>query len=396
MKHIKRLFIGLLLVLIAAVFINHHTRFFKDIDENVPYLKNNFPKFTENISKISDDVNELVSHIPTPREFIAMLKGTEIPVSPDDVAHNTYYMSESLLSFYPLRKISAKTDGVYLTLSGVSQSENDKYLVYRFLDKDGNLLSQATDYTDSRNTFGKTLTIPDHTHQFTVFCGKERYGEFSSYIYDYLLLDRDIDGRWRITESPVYDNNIDRYEKVKSKSNALRNTYDICANEKNISTMAKSITLNANNDYEKALLIHDWVCENIYYDSDSINEDSIDAPYVASDVLKTGRAVCLGYANLYAALCRSVDIACNVVKGYALGVNGSSKEWGFADEENEPNHAWNEVYVDGRWIIVDTTWDSRNKISDGIKYTDSNFSHLYFDANIKFFSQNHKILEYTK
>ncbi len=396
MKHIKRIFTGLLLVLIAAVIINHQTRFFKDISENIPYIGKNFPKLAENISKTSDDINELVSHIPTPDEFIAMLKGTEVPISPNDIAHNTYYMSESLLSFNPDRKISVETDGSYLTISGVSDNEHDKYIVYRFLDKEGNMLSQATDHINSQSSFGKKLIIPDNTHQFAVFCGKDRYGEFVSYIYDYLFLSSNDDGLWQITGSPVKDSNISMYEKAKSRSNALKSTYDICADEKNVSAMARSITQNAVTDYEKALMLHDWVCENIYYDSDSISETSIDAPYVASDVLESGRAVCLGYANLYAAMCRSLGIACNVVKGYALGVNGSDREWNASIEQTELNHAWNEVYVDGRWVIVDTTWDSKNKIADGIKYTDSNISHLYFDANIKFFSQNHKILEYTK
>ena len=396
MKHIKRIFTGLVLVLAFAVFVNYQTRFFKDISQTVPYIGTNYPKLAEAISKASDDVNELVSYIPTPREFIAMLKGTEVSISPDDIAHNTYYMSDSLLSFNPTRKISAETDGTYLTVSGITENENDRFLVYRFIDSEGNLLAQSTDHTNPQNTFGKKLTIPDNAYQFAIFFGKDRYGEFASYVYDYLLLDKDDNGQWQISTSPVYENNIAMYEKAKSKSNALKNTYAICSNEKNITAIAKSITQNTNTDYEKALKIHDWVCENIYYDSDSISENSNDAPYVASDVLKNGRAVCLGYANLYAALCRSSGIPCNVVKGYSLGVNGSNKKWQLTDEESEANHAWNEVYVDGRWVIVDTTWDSRNKISDGTKHTDNNFSHLYFDSNLKFFSQNHKILEYTK
>ena len=105
---------------------------------------------------------------------------------------------------------------------------------------------------------------------------------------------------------------------------------------------------------------------------------------------------CLGYANLYAALCRASSIPCNVVTGYALGVSGSSgSSWDDAGiNATDANHAWNEVYVDNRWVIVDTTWDSKNSISGGEATSDGAVSHLYFDANILFFSANHKILDY--
>ena len=96
-----------------------------------------------------------------------------------------------------------------------------------------------------------------------------------------------------------------------------------------------------------------------------------------------------------AALCRAEGIPCNVVTGYALGVSGDTK---WTDENiatDEQNHAWNEVYVDGRWVIVDTTWDSGNKIENGM-WIDGSVSHLYFDANLQFFSSNHRIIEYYK
>ena len=60
----------------------------------------------------------------------------------------------------------------------------------------------------------------------------------------------------------------------------------------------------------------------------------------------------------------------------------------------EPNHAWNEAYVDGRWVIVDTTWDSFNRYENGERIKSEKNSRLYFDANPEAFSQNHKIIEY--
>ncbi len=132
----------------------------------------------------------------------------------------------------------------------------------------------------------------------------------------------------------------------------------------------------------------------MYYDVDSLASDEA-PPYYATDIVKSRKAVCLGFATLMASLCRSIDIPCNVVSGYALGVGNDTAWTDISIATDEQNHAWNEVYVDGRWMIVDTTWDCANKIENG-EMNKGEVSHLYFDANLQFFSNNHKILEYSK
>ena len=63
---------------------------------------------------------------------------------------------------------------------------------------------------------------------------------------------------------------------------------------------------------------------------------------------------------------RSIGIPCNIVSGYALGIDGVDT-WAELTDTKTQNHAWNEVYIDGRWVIVDTTWDCGNKIVNGEK-----------------------------
>ncbi|NSW91157.1 MAG: transglutaminase domain-containing protein [Firmicutes bacterium] len=59
--------------------------------------------------------------------------------------------------------------------------------------------------------------------------------------------------------------------------------------------------------------------------------------------------------NLTAALMMAVGPLCKVVSRYMVGVSTR----GCWTEEivigNEINHAWNEAYVDGRRIIIDTS-----------------------------------------
>ena len=399
MKHIKRLFVFLVLAAAAAAVINANTRFFKDIDKNIPFIGENYPQLAEQISELSDRVNEAISHIPSPSEMLAKIRGVELPIDPEDTASNIYYSSDTMLTFYSARNTSVEiNEDNELDVYGVTDPEAEKYLVFRFLDESGEVLDQYVDASDDEGKFRRIMYIPDKTHQFAVFTGPERYGEFSSSVYDYIFLEQTADGRWQVAVSPVYEHNTAEYEKPKSISAAQKSTYSICADEASVRELSASLTSSLSSDYDKALALHDWVCENIYYDSDSITGSTNTAPYVASDVIETKRAVCLGYANLYAALCRAAGIPCNVVTGYALGVSGSSAgSWDASNiESTEANHAWNEVYIDSRWVIVDTTWDSRNRIENGEAANDGNVSHLYFDANLRFFSANHKILEYVR
>lgn len=177
--------------------------------------------------------------------------------------------------------------------------------------------------------------------------------------------------------------NIDRKEihpEVRAQSNA------ICAG---LST-----------DMEKLLAIHDWVCANIYYDMDNFSGAVVPMPddltdsslfhYAARGVLKNRRAVCMGYAELTEDLLQAQGIPCITVDGYALGI-GSPGEWteSLLAKPEAYNHAWNEVWVDGRWLIVDTTWDAGGSYGAG-QFRDGPTRYTYFDPSLEVFSSDHR------
>jgi transglutaminase/protease-like cytokinesis protein 3 len=95
----------------------------------------------------------------------------------------------------------------------------------------------------------------------------------------------------------------------------------------------------------------------------------------ASAVLQRKIANCYGFSALNAALLQAAGINARVIRGWA-GEIVEDGTW----KTSETTHAWNEVMLDGEWIIVDTTWD-RSK-SNGI-------SHAYFDPDPVFFSSSH-------
>ncbi len=398
MKKFFGFILALLCIALGICAVNYETDFFRNIGEYIPALEEKHPELTDGISRLSSDLSGLIHQIPTPAELKAIISGGELPIDPSDVAVNAYIKNSPMLAFCPVENISMRvTDSRTLEIFGVVSSGDRAWLVVCFNTPDGETVSQETIETNSSYEFYKELDIPEtqsHTLSIDVYSGSQPYGNFISWVYNYVTIE-DFYGAWQIQPSPVLGSNVEMYERDKSINDALESTLSIQSEYENMKSAAEQITQGHITDYDRAMAIHDWVASYLYYDNDALASEET-APYAAADVMNSRKAVCLGYATLYATLCRAIGIPCNVVSGYALGVGGGDKSWtdgNIASEEQ--NHAWNEVYADGRWVIVDTTWDSQNKYENGEFIDGNGVSRLYFDANIDFFSANHKILEYS-
>lgn len=102
---------------------------------------------------------------------------------------------------------------------------------------------------------------------------------------------------------------------------------------------AKEITKEANNTWEAALAIAQWVRQNIKYGK--VGELS------ALNALKTGKGECAEISFLTTAMCRAVKMPARVIFGYAY-VN---------DLNAFGLHNWVEVYTDEiGWRSMDPTW----------------------------------------
>jgi len=74
-------------------------------------------------------------------------------------------------------------------------------------------------------------------------------------------------------------------------------------------------------------------------------------------------------------------------------VNGIAQNSGNSpvsrSEPGEPNHAWNEVLVEGQWISLDTTWDA-GFIDQETRTFIPDFRQIYFDPHPLVFQQTHQ------
>lgn len=111
-------------------------------------------------------------------------------------------------------------------------------------------------------------------------------------------------------------------------------------------------------------LYYDFVVQTIQYDYDKIKE--LDYDYLPDNdvTLTTNSGICYDYSSLLASMLRSQGVPTKLIKGYT--------SW------TSVYHAWNEIYLEdeGRWVIVDTTYDSYLYLRDR-DYTLEKSSEVY-------------------
>lgn len=120
--------------------------------------------------------------------------------------------------------------------------------------------------------------------------------------------------------------------------------------ERSVNTLASYLSKGAENDEEKARAIFRWLTDRIAYDTKGYRRGSY-GDLSPEGVLKSRVSVCNGYANLFEALASAMGLKSVVVPGYAKG-------YGYRQGSTikGANHAWNVVWVKGRWRLVDATW----------------------------------------
>jgi hypothetical protein len=118
-----------------------------------------------------------------------------------------------------------------------------------------------------------------------------------------------------------------------------------------LSGVTASLTAGVSDQYLKAKVIHDWICDNISYDTEMyFSGRTVNQDYVS--VLKKKAAVCSGYSSVFNEMCRLANIE-------SIGIHGYSKGFGYRGTiDGNTDHEWNAVKINGKWYLVDVTWDA--------------------------------------
>lgn len=119
-------------------------------------------------------------------------------------------------------------------------------------------------------------------------------------------------------------------------------------------------------DYEKELVLHDYLVKTCKYSKD-IHQSPDNDIYRAYGALVNKDAVCNGYAEALHLLFQCAGISSKFVSGTANGID----------------HAWNLVKIDEKWYHVDATWN------DPMPDSGDKVIHPYFNVTDDIISKSH-------
>lgn len=227
-----------------------------------------------------------------------------------------------------------------------NQLEEESKTIYRAFESNKENMKSGTYKVELGNTFSNLLSTSSGQDQL----GKYYQSAIEAYTYDnpdvfylspnkmYLNIQTTTIGS-NVTYNVYIDNGNENNYLINefSSKEQVQNALNQIGQKKNEILQNKT-----GNDYDDIKMVHDYIINNVEYD-ETISKDNI---YNIYGTLINGEAVCEGYARSFKYLMDELEIRCVLVIGKGINSDGDTE-----------NHAWNYVYLDGKWYAIDCTWD---------------------------------------
>ncbi|KAM4771187.1 kyphoscoliosis peptidase-like [Rhinophrynus dorsalis] len=149
---------------------------------------------------------------------------------------------------------------------------------------------------------------------------------------------------------------------------------------KTIDHLVKDLLRNAHTDLEKTRAVWMWICHHIEYDTEGLKNLS-KVSTDPNDVLRTRKGVCAGYSSLFERMCSIAGVKCKTVSGHAKGAGYKVGQ----EFTGDSNHAWNMVYLEEGWHLLDSTWGAGH-VNDNFTFA---YDEFYFLTHPALFIENH-------
>jgi hypothetical protein len=132
--------------------------------------------------------------------------------------------------------------------------------------------------------------------------------------------------------------------------------------------LVQFLVKGATDEFHIVKRLHDWIADNIAYDTESYFSGNIGSLGGYQGVLTKGSSVCSGYATVFQKLATEAGLEAVTITGFARGYSYAASG---THDTSRDNHAWNAVKIHGTYYLVDTTWDA------GYVYATGNFDKTY-------------------
>lgn len=180
-----------------------------------------------------------------------------------------------------------------------------------------------------------------YTYNLTAGAGEETFPlQMGNGEYHIAVLERTTGIKYRIVHDAIV--HLELADDAVVYLNAIQN---VDWNETSEAVrIAKELTKTLTENEEKIQAIHRYITETIHYDNELAANVPADYLPEIDRTLANGTDICYGYAALFGAMARALDIPAKLVMGTSTDV--------------AVYHAWNEVLLNGNWVVVDTTLDA--------------------------------------
>jgi hypothetical protein len=143
--------------------------------------------------------------------------------------------------------------------------------------------------------------------------------------------------------------------------------------EDSIYSLAQYLFKPAKDDWEKVRAAYRWTADRIRYDDAAYNSGRYGLADVL-EILKIRRGVCEDYANFFNLLMAQAQIPSRKIVGFTKDFSSLRTRGSL-----EPDHAWNAVYVDSAWHLIDVTWGAGyGQMRNGQLFSTKRFEDYWF------------------
>lgn len=318
--------------------------------------------------------------------------GTRVSVNniPSDAQHQWIWL---MLMPYSETDISSTTYTDTVARSSAGSASFDLRSLY--------LVDDTSEYLQSRRA------VPKGTYILCLLIGDQQHGTFMYEVFTLVEVDgsqrlgfhypdyyqKDAEWREEIDQTLIGNYYMDFYRQAGASGDTLSQPeYNYV---KNIADqISAKVPANANGrDYRLAYEAYCYLAQNLYYDFDNAADPDTPSDTDVVNILKTKKAVCAGFSVVYAALLSVWDIPCNLIYGFAPGQGGDEENFDPTTADlQDCNHAWNEAFVGGKWIMIDATWGCGNSFLDNT-FEAGEMNDSFFDCGLENFSDMHCIVQ---
>lgn len=148
---------------------------------------------------------------------------------------------------------------------------------------------------------------------------------------------------------------------------------------KNHYALTEYLIKGTKNDEEKVLIFSYWIAKNIIYDKSGLVK--LGRNKVPRELLSDRRGVCGCMSNLFQQFCDNSNVKCYTIYGKAYG-SFFRRYFTFS----RLSHAWNSVFINQEWKLVDVTWNT-NLVKDSKFKKNPDLEWIFKDPT--FFAKSH-------